>query len=129
MIQDVLRDPGQALAPSQRHRMEAGFGRDFSGVRVHADARAAASASALGARAYTVGQHVVFAAEALATGMPDERVLAHELAHTLQQRGGDASATTLGAPGDAAEREADALSARAMRGPAEAAWPRPVSSL
>lgn len=120
IVHDVLRTSGRALDPPGRARMETRFGHDFSGVRVHADARAAASARALGARAYTIGQHVVFGADATITGALDERVLAHELVHTLQQRGGATAATTLGAPGDAAEREADALSARAMRGPAEA---------
>lgn len=63
---------------------------DFSGVRVHADSRAAESARALDASAYTVGPHIVFDAGKYA---PDTRegksLLAHELTHVLQQDGGD----------------------------------------
>jgi hypothetical protein len=68
--------------------MEARFGEDFGRVRVHADSAAAHSARALDARAYTVGQDIVFAAGQYA---PETRggqhLLAHELTHTLQQAG------------------------------------------
>jgi hypothetical protein len=62
--------------------------RDFSPVRVHTDARAAESARAVGARAYTVGQNIVFGAGQYAPGSgAGQRLLAHELAHTVQQNG------------------------------------------
>jgi hypothetical protein len=65
-----------------------GLGRDFSRVRVHSDARAAASAQAVGARAYTVGEHIVFGAGELAPHTaPGMHLLAHELAHVVQQDG------------------------------------------
>jgi hypothetical protein len=65
--------------------MESRFGADFSGVRVHDDARAAESARAVDAHAYAVGRDVVFAAGRYAPGTPaGDRLLAHELAHTLQ---------------------------------------------
>lgn len=58
---------------------------DFSGVRVHTDARAAESASAIAARAYTVGRDIVFAASEYAPHTPEGRsLLAHELAHVAQ---------------------------------------------
>lgn len=61
----------------------------FSKVRVHADARAAESAQALGALAYTVGQDIVFRwGQYAPQSSRGQRLLAHELAHTLQQRGG-----------------------------------------
>jgi hypothetical protein len=61
---------------------------DFSRVRVHTGPEAAASALAIGARAYTVGAHVVFGEGAYAPGTADgRRLLAHELTHTLQQDG------------------------------------------
>jgi hypothetical protein len=87
IVQDVLRSPGQPLDPATRAFMEPGFGHDFSRVRVHADPKAAQSTRALNALAYTVGQDLVFGAGQYApetyTG---KRLIAHELAHVLQQR-------------------------------------------
>jgi len=60
IVHDVLRSPGRPLDPSTRQFMESRFGHDFSRVRVHADGKAAASAQAVNARAYTVGRDVVF---------------------------------------------------------------------
>ena len=69
--------------------MEARFGVDFSGVRVHDDARAAASAAELDAAAFTVGDDVVFGSGRYEPGgYEGRRLLAHELAHTVQQRRG-----------------------------------------
>ena len=67
-----------------------GAGRaDFVGVRLHTDRRAAESARAVGARAYTVGNHVVFGADRYAPETGEGRsLLAHELTHVLQQTGG-----------------------------------------
>jgi hypothetical protein len=68
--------------------MEEGFGTDFSRVRVHDDARAAESARAVDAHAYTVGDDLVFGTGRYAPGSAaGDRLLAHELAHTLQQGG------------------------------------------
>ena len=62
-------------------------GYDFSGVRIHTDARAAASAEAVNAQAYTVGRDIVFGAGQYAPGTDEgRRLLAHELTHTLQQQ-------------------------------------------
>jgi len=85
-VYDVLRSPGQPLDRETRQFMEPRFGHDFSRVRVHTDTRAAASARAVAARAYTVGQDVVFGAGQYAphTGA-GQRLLMHELAHTMQQ--------------------------------------------
>lgn len=84
--QRVLRDSGEALAPSARAFFEAGFGRDFSQVRVHHDMAAAASAQEVSAQAYTVGSHLVFATGRYAPDSPAGRaLLAHELSHVLQQ--------------------------------------------
>jgi hypothetical protein len=64
-------------------------GNTFSGVRVHTDARAAESARAVGALAYTVGNNLVFGSGQYAPEtLSGQRLLAHELTHTLQQ-GGD----------------------------------------
>ena len=68
--------------------MERRFDHDFSRVRVHTDSRAAESARSVLARAYTVGSHVVFGDREYAPGTHrGSELLAHELAHTVQQAG------------------------------------------
>lgn len=79
---------GEPLPATVRADMEPRFGRDFSAVRIHRDAAAAESAKALGARAWTLGQHVSFGAGQWAPGTPaGDRLIAHELTHTLQAGG------------------------------------------
>lgn len=79
---------GQPLDSETRDFFEARFGHDFSQVRVHTDAKAARSARALYARAYTTGHNVVFGARQYAPHSTEgRRLLAHELTHVLQQRG------------------------------------------
>jgi hypothetical protein len=113
IIQDALRAPGQPLAPATRAAMEPRFGHDFGRVRVHTDARAAASARAVNALAYTVGDDVVFAEGRFAPDAAAGRhLLAHELVHVIQQRGAPAATggpLALGPENDAAEREAEAV--------------------
>jgi uncharacterized protein DUF4157 len=87
IVHEVLRSPGQPLEPATRAFMEPRFGHDFGNVRVHHDSRAAESAQAINARAYTVGRNVVFGDGAYAPHTsPGQRLLAHELTHVLQQR-------------------------------------------
>lgn len=84
---------GRPLDVPTRARMERGFGYSFSDVRIHADASAARTASALSARAFTLGSDVAFGAGQFQPGTPrGELMLAHELAHVLQQRGATESA-------------------------------------
>ncbi len=91
-IDEVLAHPGQPLDRGARAFFEPRFGYDFSAVRVHADARAAGTAAALNARAYTAGRNIVFASGEYAPGSDaGRRLLAHELAHVLQQSGSPAS--------------------------------------
>lgn len=88
-VHQVLRSPGRPLDAATRAYFEPRFGCDFSGVRVHTDARAAASAAAVQARAYTVGSNIAFGADEYAPATTQgRRLLAHELAHTVQQRRG-----------------------------------------
>jgi hypothetical protein len=88
---------------------------------VHSDSDAAASAGDLNARAYTLGNHVVFGAGQYAAGTrAGQRLIAHELAHVVQQ-GGSGTARVQGKlavsqAGDAHERQADAAAARVMAG-------------
>ena len=114
LVQSVLSAPGQSLDGGTRAVMESRFDHDFSQVRVHTDAKAAASARAVNALAYTVGQDVVFGAggEAMATNT-GRRLLAHELTHVVQQTraGGCGWASE-----ETAEREADTNSAHIAAG-------------
>lgn len=86
VVQGVLNSPGQALDPAARAFMEPRFGYDFSHIRVHTGPEADESARAVNALAYTVGNNIVFAAGQYATGSrAGQALLAHELAHTVQQ--------------------------------------------
>jgi hypothetical protein len=86
VVDAVLAESGAPLDTATRGFMEARFGHDFSRVRVHTDARAAESAHAIHAAAYTVGNHLVFAAGAFQPSTTaGQRLLAHELVHTIQQ--------------------------------------------
>jgi hypothetical protein len=103
--------PGHPLPGSVRSRMESGFGTSFSQVRLHTDTAAASLAAEQGAIALTVGQDVVLGPQAGAPGsVPGDLVLAHELAHTIQQRGGS------GAAGGSHERDADQAAAGVVLG-------------
>ncbi len=74
------------LPADARRDMGAAFGFDFGRVRVHADGEAAAAAQQAGARAFTLGSDVVFGRDAFAPASPEgRRLLAHELAHVVQQ--------------------------------------------
>ena len=94
MVHQALRSPGQPLNAATRCYFEPRFGHDFSRVRIHSDASAAASARSVDARAYTFGSDIVFAAGAFSPGTSaGQRLLAHELAHAVQQ-GGSATLPT-----------------------------------
>jgi hypothetical protein len=81
-----IRGGGQPLPESVRDFFEPFFGYDFSQVRVHNDARAVESASALNAQAFTLGRDVVFGAGHYAPSTTSgKRLLAHELTHVVQQ--------------------------------------------
>lgn len=86
IVYEVLGTPGRPLDDTTRGFMEDRFGHDFSSVRVHTDTRAAESARAIGARAYAVGSDLVFGiGEYRPTSSSGKALMAHELAHTLQQ--------------------------------------------
>lgn len=85
-LQEVLRSPGNSLDLSTRGYFERRFGYDFSAVRIHTGGAAAHSARNVNARAYTVGHDVVFGAGQFAPDTSGGRhLLAHELAHVVQQ--------------------------------------------
>lgn len=79
---------GRPLTPAERDFFEPRFGLDFSHVRVHDDARAASSARAWRARAFTLGSNVVLGQGEYTSGSAaGQQLMAHELAHVVQQTG------------------------------------------
>ncbi|MCA9968944.1 MAG: DUF4157 domain-containing protein, partial [Anaerolineales bacterium] len=89
IVRGALRAPGRPLDAATRAFMEPRLGHDLGTVRVHTDGQAAASARAVQARAYTVGRDVVFGAGEFAPETAvGRRLLAHELAHVVQQAAG-----------------------------------------
>jgi len=86
IVSDVLRSPGHPLDSATRAFFEPRFGRDFSDVRVHTGAEAAASARSINAHAYTAGSDIVFASGQYSPATSSGRFLiAHELSHVAQQ--------------------------------------------
>jgi hypothetical protein len=86
ILHTVLRSPGRPLDTADRHFFEPRFHRDLSGVRIHTNPEAQESARAIQARAYTAGSDIVFDSGQYAPGTDEgRRLLAHELAHTVQQ--------------------------------------------
>lgn len=118
IVNDVLNSSGQPLDAGTRERMEPRFGRDFSNVRVHTDSRAAESAQAVDALAYTVGRDMVFGAGQYAPETSSgQRLMAHELTHVMQQSASSSGQLLrMGEPNSAAEVEADQLSGAIVEG-------------
>jgi Domain of unknown function (DUF4157) len=120
-VHEVLRSSGQPLAPDVRSFMETRFGHDFSRVRIHTDSKAAETAHTMEARAYTLGRDIVFGAAQYAPRTTAGRqLLAHELAHTIQQRSSVAlpmqAKLRLSRASDPAEAAADQAADAVMRG-------------
>jgi hypothetical protein len=120
IVHEVLRSPGHPLANEARAFFEPRFGHDFSKVRVHADAKAAESARAVNALAYTVGHDVVFdQGQYRPETVAGRSTLAHELTHVVQQSGAaqtQSAPLEIGQAGDAYEQEADATAHRVALG-------------
>jgi hypothetical protein len=89
VVAETLGAPGRPLDAVTRSFFEPRLGSDLSRVRVHTGERAAGTAASLGARAFAVGSEVVFGAGEYAPQTPaGQRLLAHELAHVVQDGGG-----------------------------------------
>jgi hypothetical protein len=128
-VREMISQPGQALDPRARAFLEPRFGFDFSNVRVHTGRDAGASATSVHAKAYTMGSNVVFGPGQYS---PDtqhgRRLIAHELAHVVQQSGSecakrsvaDTPPVSLSAAENRIQREADNPGAAP---PADAAAP------
>ena len=115
IVHKVLDSPSQPLESSTRVFMEERFGHDFSRVRIHADTEAAESAKAVGAQAYTVGHHVVFGRDKY-RGAFGNKLLAHELAHVVQQRNAAYPAGGITMADPSWEREADSAAEAVLAG-------------
>jgi len=110
IVHEILNSPGHPLDSRTRAFMEPRLGHDFSQVRVHTDAKAAESARAVNALAYTVGRDVVFGAHQYRPEINiGHQLLAHELAHVVQQGATTQSPLQLGEVQSATELEADAV--------------------
>jgi len=93
---NAIRGGGQPLGESERAFFEPRFGYDFSQVQVHTDVQAAEATQAVDARAFTVGQDVVFGAGQYAPGTSGgRRLLAHELTHVVQQNAEERNASII----------------------------------
>ena len=115
LVRDVIGSSGRPLDASTRASMEPRFGYDFSQVRVHNDERAAESARAVSANAYTVGNHVAFGAGHYAPGTQNgQRLMAHELTHVVQQGSGPVAGRPVG-NGISLSEPADPFEERARR--------------
>src|SRR5574337_1117725 len=111
IVRDAIQSPGQPLAPEARAYMEPRFGHDFGKVRVHTDTRAADSARAMNALAYTLGQDIVLGSERyFPRTVAGKQLLAHELTHVVQQAQGGESGQS--------EQRADAAAASVVLGEA-----------
>jgi hypothetical protein len=120
IVQEIVSSPGQPLDAGIRAFMEPRFGHDFGEMRVHAGPRAAHAAKSVSAVAYTAGRDIVVGRENVA---PDTRqgreLIAHELAHVVQQSGrtpSEPSNLRSTRPDDAAERAAHSAAAAVARG-------------
>jgi Domain of unknown function (DUF4157)/Lysine-specific metallo-endopeptidase len=119
IVHDVLRSPGQPLDSATQAVMQSRFRRDFSQVRVHTDERAAESARAVSAHAYTVGQNIVFGEGRYSPRTQQGRsLLRHELTHVLQQSAAPYTTGELliGETRDDAEREAAQMESKESGG-------------
>ncbi|MCC6994770.1 MAG: DUF4157 domain-containing protein [Deltaproteobacteria bacterium] len=127
LVQRAQGSGGVELPEGLRGRFERSLGADLGGVRVHTGAASADAAARGGARAYALGQDVHFGAGEYTPGTSGgDQLIAHEVAHTVQQGGsagagaGPQFALEVSQPGDAFETEADRAAASMVTGaPAE----------
>lgn len=116
-VDQALSSSGQPLEAGTRAQMEGRFHHDFSGVRIHADTAAARSAAEVNAYAYTAGRQVVFGQDHFSPHTPQgASLLAHELAHVVQNDRGGIPSREISQPHDAPEQEADRAAAQVLSG-------------
>jgi Domain of unknown function (DUF4157) len=129
-VESALGAAGASLSPAECAEMGGLLGYDFSQVRIHADRSASEAAAALHASAFTVGQDIMFGAGYRPATPTGKALLAHELAHVVQQRGAPAPAFAIIAPHDPSERAAEAAAQAVVSGrPAASLSPVPAGAL
>jgi uncharacterized protein DUF4157 len=118
---------GDSLPEPTLRKFESSLDTDLSSVRIHTSTDSATAAHAVGALAYTVGQDIHFGAGQYdPTSVAGERLLAHEVAHTVQQRGGTEvrqNKLAISTAQDAAEAEADRAADAMLAGRAASVTP------
>lgn len=118
---------GQPLPAAIQRKFEGSLGADLSQVRVHSGSASAAAAESLSARAYTIGNDIHFNQGQYDPSSPTgEQLLAHEVAHTVQQAGVARRVQLkleVSAPGDAHEAEADRAAEAMIAGKSAAVSP------
>jgi hypothetical protein len=120
VVNQALSSPGRPMDGSTRTFMESRFGHDFGSVRIHNDSLAAESARAVNAKAYTVGNDIVFDRGHYNPGTErGNHLLAHELAHTIQQGGVHRYSNDfeIGSADSHLEREADSAAHSVLASP------------
>ena len=106
---------GAALDGAVQAKMEQGFGQPVQGRSVHTGGQAAEACQALGARAFTHGNHMFFGQGEYNPGSSSgQGLIAHELTHTFQQQGGVQTKLRVGGAHDSAEAEADSVAGQVM---------------
>jgi hypothetical protein len=109
---------GQPLDAQVRLRMESAFGRDFSGVRIHTDAKAGELSEELNAQAFTIGKDIAFKDGEYQPGTESgDKLIAHELAHVAQQEGAASSVQKSAHESSAFEADADEAARVAVYSP------------
>lgn len=115
---------GRPLDNSVRSRMEPAFGMSFADVRMHADTNASAITNQVNARAFTVGNHVAFGSGEYQPGtVLGDALIAHELAHVVQQRGATNEVNKMES-GDAGYNALEADADKAAAGVVSSLWDR-----
>src|SRR5262245_18811931 len=119
-VEEASGSSGRPLETAERRFFEPRFGHSFADVRIHTGSGPAAAAGAIGAAAYTVGSDIVFGAGRYAPRTAEgRRLLAHELAHTIQP-GSDPShapaAPWVTTAADPMEKEASAVAEAVLAG-------------
>lgn len=114
-LETATQSSGAGLPSDIRGDLEGSLGASLADVRVHTGSDSANAAAAMGARAFTVGQDIHFGAGNFAPSSSGGReLIAHEVAHTVQQQGGGATSQAkleVSQPGDSHEVEADRFAA------------------
>lgn len=120
LVQRAEESSSTALPESLATRFEQSLGTDLSGVRVHTGEASSTAARSMSARAFATGQSIHFGAGQYdPSSSSGQQLIAHEVAHTVQQRGVSSSAQQkleVSTPGDACEVEADVAAAAMVTG-------------